>query len=72
MSVVVYSYGLTYLSACAPADTPREEVEEAVNISHPTGLSSRWKIADEPFVSGDDNPSPCNTDPERQHWLLSC
>lgn len=70
--VEVYSWGLVYVSACAPETVSRNDVEDAVNLSHPTGIKSRWRVADENFASGDDNPCACSDHPDRRHWLLSC
>lgn len=73
LAVEVYSEGLVSLSCCAPKDATREEVETAVNRTHPTGISSHWQITDhENFANGDPMPKQCEQDPERQHWLLIC
>lgn len=72
MNVEIYSVGLCYASVCAPADMSAEVVAHAVNQQHPTGIGSQWQVADEPFGNGAPNPSPCNDNPERQHWLLAC
>lgn len=71
MDVRVYAVGLVYASACVPADMPREEVEKQVNLQHPTGVTP-WKIADEPFRSGEANPHPCQDKADHLHYLLSC
>jgi hypothetical protein len=71
MTVTVYSYGLCYASACASLDASREEVEDAVNASHPTGLENGWQVADENFSGGEPNPCPCSEE-GKQHWLLVC
>jgi hypothetical protein len=71
VSVDVYSVGLCYASACATTDVPREEVERAVQRSHPSGVAP-WKVADELFRTGEPNPCPCNSDEGKQHWLLVC
>lgn len=71
--VTVYNWGLVALSACAPKEMPVEEVAKFVNASHPTGIESRWEKSNSPtFSGGEPNPSPCNTDPERLHWLFNC
>lgn len=72
MSVVVYSHGPVYLSACAPAGMAVADIERNVNMSHPTGISSQWALASTPFASGEPNPCPCNDDAGRLHYLLSC
>jgi hypothetical protein len=66
-----YAVGICRASVCAPKDTPIEEVEREVNGSHPTGIASPWrKSDDDAFSGGEPNPCPCNSDPERLHWLL--
>lgn len=70
--VHVYSHGLCHASACAPAELTAEQVSDAVNASHPTGIASRWQHAAEPFVSGQPNPCACEQDADRRHWLLQC
>jgi hypothetical protein len=71
--ITVYSAGLVAASVCAPKDAPVEDVEAAANAQHPTGIDSVWrKAADATFKGGEPNPCPCNSDPNRLHWLLSC
>jgi hypothetical protein len=72
VKVTVYAAGLVCCSACAPADMDRADVEVHVNHTNPTGVASPWTVSDEPFRGGEPNPSPCNTDEGRVHWLLSC
>lgn len=72
-TVQPYSVGICYASACAPWDATPEEIEQAVNLKHPTGLAHGWRISDEPtFSGGEPNPCDCNDNPDRRHWLLSC
>ena len=70
--ITIYSSGLCYCSVCAPVEATRGTIEADVNFQNPTGLDSQWKIADEPFSCGGDNPHVCESDPNRQHWLLVC
>lgn len=70
--VHVYTWGLCHLSACVPKGMSREVIEGSVNTSHPTGISSRWRVADEPFKTGEPNPCQCGDDPGRQHFLFVC
>lgn len=70
--VSIYTQGLVCLSACAPKDVGREDVETAANYHHPTGISSQWSISDEDFAAGEPNPCVCNMDAGRLHWLLTC
>jgi hypothetical protein len=73
VSVEVYAVGLVCASACAPVDATCEEIEAAVNLEHPTGISSQWRIAeDKQFSSGQPMPCPCESNDDRQHWLLNC
>ena len=72
-NVYVYTSGLVSCSACAPADMPIDEVAREVNLQNPTGISSRWQAATEPFADGTPNPCPCNQHPvERVHYLFNC
>lgn len=68
--VVVYAYGLVFLSACTALDD--EATTARVNAEWPTGISSRWSVHGEPYADGTPNPSPCNKQPERRHVLFSC
>lgn len=71
--VVIYSLGLVMSSVCAPASMDRTSVENAVNRQHPTGISSEWTVSNELFTGTEQrSPAPCNHDPGRRHWLLSC
>lgn len=58
------------MAICAPDDMPREKIEEICNRHSPTGISSRWKISDEPEAKP--NPRPCPSSKMRQHWGLTC
>lgn len=70
---IVYAIGLCSLGICVKKGFARDRIEESANLYHPTGISSRWEIADEDFADGNPNPSPCNTQPdEREHYLLHC
>lgn len=70
--VYVFKVGLLYTAACAPAEMTPEQVGGAVNVEHPTGISSAWQVSEQPFEDGP-NPAPCADDPEgRLHWLLEC
>lgn len=71
--VDVYAIGLICLSVCAPKTLSKEEVEEAVNLIHPTGISGHWRISeDEAFATGELIPKQCEFHEDRQHWLLNC
>jgi hypothetical protein len=72
-NVVVYSHGLCFASACALTDLDALAVELAVNDEVPTGIAAPWRISEDAhFANGAPNPSPCEKDETRKHWLLSC
>jgi hypothetical protein len=71
--VVVYSVGLVNASVCCPAEMPVDDVADAVNIAHPTGLSHGWVPSTETtFSGGEPHPCPCEHTPERVHRLFHC
>jgi hypothetical protein len=48
-------------------------VEAEVNRTHPTGISSPWRLSEnETFKGGENNPCVCEHDQTRLHWLLNC
>lgn len=68
---VAYAVGLVCASACTSLDDEAATVR--MNFDNPTGIDSRWTIADEPFADGTPNPSPCHDAPEtRRHLLFTC
>lgn len=72
-TVNVYALGIVCASVCAPEHLDAEQVADALNRQEPTGISSRWRVSDDPqFRSGQTNPCPCEQDSSRRHWLLSC
>ena len=60
------------MSVCVDGDLPASHVELSANERNPTSLDHGWHIANESFETGEPNPCPCDTDPERKHYLLSC
>lgn len=71
--VYIYGLELACASACAPAAMPADEVAAMVNSQSPTGISSPWQVAEDPFANGTPNPAPCDQDAGgRRHWLLEC
>lgn len=71
MDFTVYANGLCYMSVCTTL--PPEKVEERANVENPTGTSTRWSIASEPFRDGAPNPHACERLPgTHRHYLLSC
>lgn len=74
-TVDIYSKGLCACSVCAPAGMPREEVEAAVNAQSPTGIESRWTVADDEFFKDGTTPNGGIVDCKNghtRHWLLNC
>jgi len=71
-TIVFYAEGPCMASICAPMFLTAQEIVAQANYYHPTGISSAWKVAEEPFRSGDPNPCPCDRDAQRVHYLLSC
>ena len=67
--VQVYAAGICMCSVCAPADMDPDTILSEVP---PSGTEFGWMISADPFKTGEANPSPCNTDPSRRHWLLEC
>jgi hypothetical protein len=67
-----YAVGLCSASVCT--SLPDEEAAERLNAGHPTGISSRWEVAEEPtFADGTPNPQPCHDHPEtHRHLLFHC
>ncbi|MDQ5821949.1 MAG: hypothetical protein M3540_10960 [Actinomycetota bacterium] len=70
--IVTYTVGLCAMSVCAKNEVDRSDIEAHANREHPTGISSRWEITDEPFADGTPNPTPCNQESSRSHYLLHC
>ncbi len=71
--VVVYRFGVVCCSVCAPQTVALDDVRLAVNMSHPTGIESRWEFSKDPtFAGGEPNPCPCNMDTRRIHYLMNC
>lgn len=68
----VYANGLCYCSVCTDL-TDREEIELQVNAKNPTGVSSPWRISDDPtFKTGEPNPHLCENDNTCRHFLMEC
>ena len=71
--VEVYSVGICAASVCAPKEMPIEEVVRRVNICCPTGITSDWEKSSDPtFKNGQSHPCECESDRNRQHWLMVC
>lgn len=70
--VEVYSYGIVHMSICAEKGATEEEIVRAAAV-HPAGGGARWMISEAgEFADGTPMPCPCESDPDRLHWLVSC
>ena len=69
----VYSIGLCYASVCVDKNQSIEDVTTELNATHPTGISSNWKLSKNThFATGATNPCQCEQYPDRLHYLFSC
>ena len=68
------AYAIGFVSASVCSSLPIEETTERLNAEHPTGISSRWQLSDEPtFSGGEPNPCACNRWPDtHKHYLFEC
>ena len=65
--IIIYQVNLCTAGICAENNCTIDEIVNSINIKHPTGIFSRWQIAeDKP------NKFKCPDFPTRQHWLLEC
>jgi hypothetical protein len=71
-NIEIYSTGIVHSSVCVKKGITIYEIETTVNNLLPTGISSKWKVSTEDFADGTPNPSPCETDKDRQHYLMVC
>jgi len=70
--VEIYSNGACFCSVCSSIENI-EKLKNKVNEMNPTGITSRWKLAPEKFKTGEDNPHPCEKNPQtRKHYLFCC
>lgn len=72
IKIDIYSKGLIHCSICAPKKTTKKDIEYAVNFMNPTGVDSQWHVSRSNFISGELNPSPCERDKGRVHYLMLC
>lgn len=72
--IIPYSIGIITMSVCADKNVSIEEIEEHINLVHPTGINTRWQLSkDKYFASGETNPCNCDQNPNtRKHYLLNC
>lgn len=66
----VYSMGLCMASVCTSLSV--EEAAARLNIQEPAGGTLEWRLADEPFRTGEPNPCPCNDGGGNRHMLFEC
>ena len=70
-------WAFCYMQVCAHGEVPPERIEEVANLENPPGSSAPWSIINE-FDPGDDlepidlSPVPCEENPVRLHYMLSC
>lgn len=69
MAFDVYSVGLVAASVCTDLDD--DTATQRLNETHPTGIASRWTVADASFADGTPNPGPCAR-PGCRHVLFAC
>lgn len=67
-----YSVGLMTASVCT--SLPIGKATKRLNIEHPTGTDTEWKLSDDKTFAGDrPNPGPCERKPETHvHYLFNC
>lgn len=73
--VFCVAWGLIFHIICAPHDMPVEEMMEQTNRLYPTGIASKWVLANPPPKEGawrDTNTLPCPDCAKRFHYLLNC
>lgn len=67
----IYSVGMVYTSVCTSLEAA--EAEARLNRDMPSGIESPWKLALEPFASGEENGCVCPDKPAtHRHLLFSC
>jgi len=66
---VIRNRGLA-LQVCAPESWTEEEVNEATNSVHPTGIRSTWRVVDP--MNGDARRVVCEEGCGRVHYVMVC
>jgi len=67
----IYSIGMFSISVCSSLSI--EEITERLNKEVPTGIESRWKLAEEKvFKDGTPMPHQCHMRAENKHYLFHC
>ncbi|MEU9891054.1 hypothetical protein [Sphaerisporangium sp. NPDC051011] len=66
----VYSVGLVHAAACTSLTD--EEAATRLNAEHPTGITSRWQVADQ-LADGEPKGASCHDLPDtHRHVLFIC
>jgi len=66
-------FDLLFATCCTSLSV--EEATERMNNTSPTGIKSRWQLASKnelPEGFEEDNPWPCNDNPEWKHMYFIC
>lgn len=71
MSFEIYARGPIYCSVCTDIANV-DEITDKVNLQNPTGISSKWRLAKEPFNDGTANPHACEQSSNKKHYLFTC
>lgn len=67
----IYAKGMVHCSICTDMKNV-QAIEAAVNAQNPTGIASQWKVSEEKFADGSDNPHQCEDDAANRHYLMVC
>lgn len=71
MEFEIIAIGLCFSSVCT--SLPPEEAADRLNADYPTGISSRWGLAEEKiFNDGVANGCDCPDHAGNKHYLMSC
>ena len=72
MEFEIYSIGIVCASVCTSL-TPGE-AELALNVEHPTGISTRWTLSEDKTFGDGVSPMPCGCPdhPGNKHYLFNC
>ena len=67
-----YAISLACASVCTSLSV--EEAAERLNLEHPTGIASQWKLSkDKTFANGYSHPCQCPDSPHtHMHYLFEC
>jgi len=73
-AINVIDVGDMMCAVCAPIGMQREVIERRINQHYPPIDGPPWRIAPDLYYEGErlDNPCACESNDQRQHWLLKC